>query len=93
MHRAALVLLGVLLPAPGWAADAPWQGARAERMRAPVPVVRRVVRVESCGSCAGYRLPWGGLRKTYVDALPWGGLRHGCRPARRTRAVVLVRKG
>lgn len=93
MHRAALVLAGLLLPASGWAADAPRQGVRIERARAPLPLVRRVVRIESCGSCAGYGLPWGGLRKTYVDALPWGGLRKTCPPLRRTRAVVLVRKG
>lgn len=93
MHRAALVLAGLLLPASGWAADAPWPGVRVERVRTPVAVVRRVARVYHCGSCAGYGLPWGGLRKTYVDALPWGGLRETCLPPRRTRAAVLVRKG
>lgn len=93
MRGAALVLIGSLLSGAGWAADAPWQGVHIERFRAPVRIVARTTRAYSCASCAGHHLPWGGLRKTYVDALPWGGLRERCLPLRRTRAVVLVRKG
>lgn len=93
MHRAVWVLAGSLLSGPGWAADAPWEGVRVERFRAPAPIIRKVARAYSCGSCAGHHLPWGGLRKTYVDALPWGGLRERCLTVRRTRAAVLVRKG
>jgi hypothetical protein len=50
------------------------------------------VPVAAVGGCDCLDLPWGGLRETWID-LPWGGLRPPCAPTRRTKRVVLIRKG
>ena len=39
-----------------------------------------------CVSCSG--LPWGGLRRTYVEGLPWGGVGDDCPPFRFVRRGV-----
>jgi hypothetical protein len=83
----------------GIAGAADYAGPRLQAYRTRTVVEREIlprqvyrVPVEEVGGCDCLDLPWGGLRETWID-LPWGGLRPPCAPARRTRRVVLIRKG
>jgi hypothetical protein len=77
-------------------AGTPLQAYRTRTMvqREILPRHVRRVPVAEVGGCDCLDLPWGGLRETWIDDdLPWGGLHPPCAPTRRTKRVVLIRKG
>lgn len=65
-----------------------------DKVYALPPPSRYVVRTkgQTCVTCRGSRLPYGGLRRTYEATLPWGGLPEDCPPEFVTSQTILVRK-